>query len=849
MVEPKLSLSISDEADIRCTELIEWTPTRGELAEKFRTPVISSNKLGVKYIVRAKGNKRKDSFLADTASVLVLDCDSRITDDGGFISGAPPFNEVTNALKLEGIPFIAHSTYSNSMETPKYRILIPCEYHREDLVTHLDYVFSLLHMQGVRLHNVKENSAWAQAWFMPSVPNEAALKHYQYKANLEGTLDMQAAKNWLRTRPEAPLDAPESLPQARKPFDTSDGKRSPIDEFNQQHTTAHVLLRNGYQQKGKSFLAPDSTTQVAGVNLCKNCVDGVERVYSHHGSDPLNDGFAHDAFDCYRILECGGDDTIALQWSEDITKHNQRLYMQSKEQAASQAIVLSDAAKRLAKNIEKNIINALDIPIEDQDEFLKKLYVKKHVIDGIINGSFWNPQKSKVYAFNNLGALNEYKEADAYKFICKTHGSIFDYEFLSKKADEVAKTKMMTAIETEKFIGSVIAIPRRHIMDHLKYYNQRSNIEMRVDMFALKPRMDIRDESVKVVFVHKPFEVNSCANQSAVDDYKQHFTQFDEFVNFIIASRFARDRKKAYLWFWCDSDWGKGFLIGLLLKLEASVEVSVKETEMMFEGKPVGKSMTDFKRAITLIIDEFKTVKSELKQLQSEISLSPKNQLAFRVEVFAKLFFSAENVNSLVGDYGVEDQFANRISLIRGSGSVNERPIYKQLGSGAYFDAVLHYLSLRLNLGISKMIALGRKEAEIQAENFLNKFSKTYGLGNTYQRLSESISDIADDFVSQVYAVYWSPNQHHHQALENRVLGNNDKVYLQTPTKALEDWITGTTSISERFTLLKKKDDILRLISADGTSDSKIHSINGKKTRALALRPLAKLGCSYVVNG
>ena len=65
-------------------------------------------------------------------------------------------------------------------------------------------------------------------------------------------------------------------------------------------------------------------------------------------------------------------------------------------------------------------------------------------------------------------------------------------------------------------------------------------------------------------------------------------------------------------------------------------------------GAPVGLSADNFKRAIVLWVDEFKSVKSELKQLQNEIELSPKNQVRQSVAIYTKLFTSAESVASLV---------------------------------------------------------------------------------------------------------------------------------------------------------------------------------------------------------
>lgn len=84
------------------------------------------------------------------------------------------------------------------------------------------------------------------------------------------------------------------------------GWRNPIAEFNQSYSCADVLIRNSYKPAGKNrFIRPDSSSKAAGVVILNNCADGVQRVFSH-GGDDLNDGFAHDAFDCFRILEHGG---------------------------------------------------------------------------------------------------------------------------------------------------------------------------------------------------------------------------------------------------------------------------------------------------------------------------------------------------------------------------------------------------------------------------------------------------------------------------------------------------------------------------------------------------------------
>ena len=115
------------------------------------------------------------------------------------------------------------------------------------------------------------------------------------------------------------------------------GMRDPIAEFNQAYGVVDVLLRNRYQHRGKDrFIRPGSKSGAPGAVIMRNCADGIARVFSH-GGDVLNDGYAHDAFDCFRLLECGGDWEKAFAWNPDLTKHNQRLWAQQNAAQGSQS--------------------------------------------------------------------------------------------------------------------------------------------------------------------------------------------------------------------------------------------------------------------------------------------------------------------------------------------------------------------------------------------------------------------------------------------------------------------------------------------------------------------------------
>jgi hypothetical protein len=73
------------------------------------------------------------------------------------------------------------------------------------------------------------------------------------------------------------------------------------------------------------------------VSILRGHDDGIERAKSWH-NDVLNDGAIHDAFDCYRLLECVGDKRTALNWNEELTRQNRRDYMRAKDLSKAQNV-------------------------------------------------------------------------------------------------------------------------------------------------------------------------------------------------------------------------------------------------------------------------------------------------------------------------------------------------------------------------------------------------------------------------------------------------------------------------------------------------------------------------------
>lgn len=121
--------------------------------------------------------------------------------------------------------------------------------------------------------------------------------------------------------PDAPRIVRATLPRRQE-------SPSVISEFNRQNDPMELLGRYGYKRIGKRALSPYSETRIPGI------VRLDDKIYCHHGSDPLCNGHAHDAFSVYTVVEWGGDVPSAV----------------------------AHAAKDLGMEIEKPVQNVLKAP-------------------------------------------------------------------------------------------------------------------------------------------------------------------------------------------------------------------------------------------------------------------------------------------------------------------------------------------------------------------------------------------------------------------------------------------------------------------------------------------------------
>jgi hypothetical protein len=674
------------------------------------------------------------------------------------------------------------------------------------------------------------------------LPNRG--EFYEYKADKAAKLDLtpdhaiiqhREAKRAALARAEAEAKIARDRRIADRKAKMQAGDVPPVDHFNTAHSVADLLARYGYIQDGSSR-DWQSPMQQSGSYATRDFGD---YWVSLSGSDAdaeigakTKDGNRHgDAFDLYCHFEHDGDSRAAVRaYAQEARLSSQATARQHSDslddfpevQTTAVRPEISDAAQYIVKTIARRIKDSLP-DLKDDPE------IDGQIIQRMIDGAFWSGVKSKIFLLNHDENLVQFLGSDAWKFLCKRFGKPVEIDKIVAQvtaaiieAQNAAPDAKLSKVDQAKIIKAAHAAVIDPILDHLKFENQRDQVEFTVDMFAKRAKLQLKEDVVRIVLTHKPLDESGTVDQAVIDDYRAHFPQIDQVLAFIIAARFALDRKKAYLWLFMQSDWGKGFLMGVLKDHGLVVEMSVREIEGIFEGKPAGRSPADFKRAMILAVDEFKAVKSELKQLQSEIYLAPKYQLTARVEIFTKLFLSAESVGSLVTENGVEDQFANRMSMITGAGTINQRPLY-QADQGHYYRSVVSYIGKTLNRLIADYRNLDRKGAERRADGVLNAFIGEHGLDQHYARLSDSYPDVA------MQAVEWVRNER-----DKFLTHAGGQYYLAHASKALDDFLTEHYTFSEVATLRRRKPEILEHMSADGRGNAS-HRLNGTSIKAVRL--------------
>lgn len=306
---------------------------------------------------------RSDANAESIASLLIIDCDKHIDAKGEEQDGAPDPIQVSNSLKNAGIGHIIFGSYSYYKGATRYRLLLVTQipYTKEQLSTTAEAIVALINinLSGAMLAYASENGVWSQPWYYPRKPKDSTIEPL-YIEYLEGCA--------VEVIDPEPLVDIEHIPPRNA--STKPGEISPITAFNEQINLAGLLISYGYKlilvtKDTERWLSPESSSLKAGFVVKGN------RIFCHHGSDPLHDGYWHDAFDLMRVRE-------GLTLNEAIIKA-------ARNTKAPDGSTVDEYNKKLARKTttqpeKKNLPNPRPDVLPLQDEMLPEA-IRAYVLD------------------------------------------------------------------------------------------------------------------------------------------------------------------------------------------------------------------------------------------------------------------------------------------------------------------------------------------------------------------------------------------------------------------------------------------------------------------------------------
>ena len=451
----------------------------------------------------------------------------------------------------------------------------------------------------------------------------------------------------------------------------------------------------------------------------------------------------------------------------------------------------------------------------DNSTYIKLLIIKNSILDteeqtDILNflfDTFVQYSKDTLYIYD--GIIKKVKSKQAFQTMVKMVIKVeFDIEICVYDS-KTKKYKWLLKID--------------ELYDTLTTVNSYEMLVYEYNLFA-KKQVVLKDDLTGVIKVignkiHiKELQKNIIADDDynlIIEDYKNHFPYFDEFLSLIMDMRFAKNKKASFLHLRVKSDWGKSFLSGLLQNLEIGIEIDYHN--LMNKGAN-DISPVQVRNSFVLMLDEFNVFSQEMKKLSHNFTFAPKFGMSETVELYLKVLFSAEKSPSFVG--GVDDQIINRIIVFdiadNEAVKLTEREEFLNQGSAKYMRALEHYAHNILKNQLEDYLKMEELEAyklaDIRVREIYNKYKmKSASLvTNVSDLINDTILEIIEDEIENL----------NYQKIKKDIIKidtgiNRGNYFIQAPLKVFETILKNETSENE-YKKMKFKlnmiEDILEIV-------------------------------------
>lgn len=307
-------LSLSTCREVNLTTTTQWTLSFKDLINFFNLPPVQTiHKTGPGFLIGPCKSPRCNANLP-FAHVAVIDADSSVLPSGLVETGAPPPEAVHAVLKEWDLSHVIYTTYSHGTgKGNRYRIVFPIDLNNDsELVSFVTWIVANLNHANIPLALTRESAVWAQQWALPRVVGDCApYKCYSHIGEIPDARFLAYEQG--RINSDGSPNKPPPLPSSSRQDPPPGGRNSLIGMFNIYYPVERFLSEHGYtfhnqqiyHEPGREpkiigrWKKPGSHSQPGVMVFTEG---HMTKVYSHHTTDPLCNGYANDSFQTFCLL-------------------------------------------------------------------------------------------------------------------------------------------------------------------------------------------------------------------------------------------------------------------------------------------------------------------------------------------------------------------------------------------------------------------------------------------------------------------------------------------------------------------------------------------------------------------
>jgi len=375
-----------------------------------------------------------------------------------------------------------------------------------------------------------------------------------------------------------------------------------------------------------------------------------------------------------------------------------------------------------------------------------------------------------------------------------------------------------------------------NLITYIKIHNTFENIRFENDVFAKKSDVKIDRIRKEIVFVRnhlivrRPESINitNSEKEMIVEDYKKHWGEnyLQDFIDYIVAVRFAQDRKLSYLNLNAPSNWGKSFLMGVCEELYISTEVRVSDLR---EDKASGLSVNSVLNSFILFIDEFKKFTNVLFKYTHNLIIEEKFRQAVKVPSYAKILLNADESESF--SYAVDEQIKNRVLVmkIKSDIKLDDRELYKK-NSYVYKAVVKEFFYNEITKRIENYKKLGKIESVAAAEKKLRELKEKYKIESDFN-VNDLIKNTIAEFILNLKNKQEEEYNNFENKIKDKIIFDSHFVYIKSPVKTLLQILKEELDDAEYKKVEYKKAQLHKILD----TEQKVYKLNGKTLRAFKI--------------